>query len=107
MSIKHHHRFKLESPLRDMKCGVNGQPFQQEFRPEYFTADWTNGLLVQVMIWGPRLLDNGSLGERLLDHRWKTTLAAAPLKLNDLPPSVARQIREYEESGSHRLPKAK
>ncbi len=107
MNIKHHKEFQLQEPLRDMKCGVNGEPFQQEFRPTHFTADWTNGSLVQVMIWGPRVLDDGSLGERLLDHRWKTSLAKAPVDLKDLPPSIARQIRGYEDSGTHRLPKAK
>ena len=90
-----------------MKCGVNGVLYQQEFRPTHFTADWTNGLLVQVMIWGPRILDDGSLGQRLLDHRWKTPPGEAPLHLKPLPPSIARQIRGYEESGTHRLPKAK
>jgi hypothetical protein len=99
--VKHHHRFELESPLMDMKCGVNGEPFQQEFHPTYFTADWTDGLLVQVRIWGPRILDDGSFGERLLDHRWKTSLANAPLVLSGIPPVVARQLRAYEESGAH------
>lgn len=87
-----------------MKCGVNGEAFQQEFRPTHFTADWTDGLLVQVRIWGPRILDDGSFGERLLDHRWKTTLANAPLVLSELPSSVARQIRAYEESGAQLTP---
>lgn len=103
MRVKHHKKFNLETPLRDMKCGVNGKPFQQEFRPTHFTADWSDGLLLQVMIWGPRVLDDGSFGERELDHRWKTTLAKAPLSLSELPPSVASQIRKYEESGQHRI----
>ncbi len=101
MRVKHHKKFHLETPLRDMKCGVNGEPYQQEFRPTHFTADWSDGKLVQVRIWGPRILDDGSFGERLLDHRWKTNLAQAPLKLSELPSSVAAQLREYEASGQH------
>jgi hypothetical protein len=56
---------------------------------------------------GPRVLDDGSIGERLLDHRWKTALANAPLRYDDLPPSIARQLRGYEETGNHRTAKAK
>ncbi len=102
MRIKHHTRFDLDIPLRDMKCGVNGEQFQQYFRPTHVTADWTDGKLVQLRIWGPRILDDGSYGERLLDHRWKTTIAKAPLDLRSVPSSVVSQIRAYEESGLHR-----
>ena len=101
MRIKHHQRFYLETPLRDMKCGVNDEAFQQYFRPTHITADWVDGNLVQVRIWGPRVLDDASLGERLLDYRWKTTIAKAPLDLRGVPSSVVRLIRAYQETGRH------
>lgn len=63
-------RFDLEPRLLpDMACGVNGEPFTQEFRPTHVTAEWRAGEPVEVLAWGPRLLQDGSLGKRLLDHR--------------------------------------
>jgi hypothetical protein len=88
----HHHRFELDTPLPDMTCGNNGVPFQQVFRPTYFTAEWTNGSLSEVRIWGPRVLKDGGLGSRLLDHCWNRR----PVSLDLIPESVADQIRSYE-----------
>jgi hypothetical protein len=88
----HHNRFELDTPLPDMTCGNNGMPFQQMFRPTYFTAEWTNGALSEVRIWGPRVLKDGGLGSRLLDHCWNRR----PVSLDSLPKSVADQIRSYE-----------
>jgi exodeoxyribonuclease-3 len=88
----HQHRFELDTPLPDMTCGNNGVPFQQVFRPTYFTAEWTNGALSEVRIWGPRVLKDGGLGSRLLDHCWNRR----PVSLDSLPESVADQIRSYE-----------
>ena len=87
-----HHRFELDTPLPDMTCGNNGVPFQQMFRPTHFTAEWTNGALSEVRIWGPRVLKDGGLGSRLLDHCWNQR----PVSLDALPKSVAYQIRSYE-----------
>jgi hypothetical protein len=43
---------------------------------------------------GPRVLEDGSLGKRELDHQWKKT-AASPVKYADLPRSVASQLLSY------------
>jgi hypothetical protein len=82
--------------LPDMHCGVNGQPFVQEFRPTHFTARWTDNVLVEVRIWGPRLLQDGSLGKRELDHRWKSSRAAGGVNYAELPKLVAEQLIAYE-----------
>lgn len=81
--------------LPDMTCGVNGQNFVQQFRPTYITADWTGGVLNEVRIWGPRLLQDGALGKRELDHRWKKNAAAGGVKPADLPAPVAALLRPY------------
>ena len=89
-------RFDLApGSLSDMTCGNNGQVFVQQFRPTYFTAEWAGGVLKEVRIWGPRLLQDGSLGKRELDHRWKGDAAAGGVKYSDLPPSVAARLRSY------------
>lgn len=86
-------RFAIEpGSLPDMRCGVNGEPFVQVFRPTYFTARWARGVLVEVRIWGPRVLQDGSLGKRELDHRWKSSRATG-IDYADLPPSVAVRLR--------------
>lgn len=77
-----------------MLCGVNGQGFVQEFRPTYFTAEWSGNVLKEVRIWGPRVLKDGSLGKRELDHRWKGG-ATGSVNLDDLPVAVAEQLRSY------------
>ena len=89
------HRFELDPPLPDMTCGNNGVQFQQVFRPTYFTAEWSSGSLSEVRIWGPRVLKDGSLGSRLLDHCWNRR----PVDLDALPEHVANQIRSFESSG--------
>jgi exodeoxyribonuclease-3 len=43
----------------------------------------------------PRLLQDGSLGKRELDHRWKGDAAAGGVKYSDLPPSVVARLRSY------------
>ncbi|MDV3135333.1 hypothetical protein [Mycobacterium sp. 29Ha] len=87
-------RFQLEpGSLPDMLCGVNGEGFVQEFRPTSFTAEWAGGVLVEVRIWGPRVLQNGSLGKRDLDHRWKKAKTAGGIDIADLPPLVADRLR--------------
>lgn len=92
----HSKRFPINSgTLTDMTCGVNGENFIQRFRPTHFTADWRDGQLRQVRIWGPRVLDDGSLGKRELDHRWKETPARGPIRFSDLPPEIANQLRDY------------
>lgn len=87
-------RFPIEpGTLPDMPCGVNGEPFVQVFRPTYFTAEWSGDVLVEVRIWGPRVLQDGSLGKRELDHRWKAPLAAGGIDSADLPLAVADRLR--------------
>jgi exonuclease III len=89
-------RFDLAAgSLSDMTCGVNGRTFVQQFRPTYFTAEWASGVLKEVRIWGPRLLQDGSLGKRELDHRWKADAAGGEVKYSNLPPSVAARLRSY------------
>lgn len=98
---KHHQRFPLKyGELRDMRCGAvtdeaKGIQRVRDFRPTYFTADWTDGVLVQVRVWGPQLLDDGAEGERDLDYRWKNTRDTGPVKYRDLPWVVAERLREY------------
>lgn len=87
-------RFPIEpGAVADMPCGHNGQPFTQVFRPAYFTAQWDDGVLVEVRIWGPRVLRDGSLGRRELDHRWRTSRAAGGVTVTHLPSAVAEQLR--------------
>lgn len=93
-------RFPLEpGSVPDMLCGVNGQGFVQSFRPTSFTAEWTGGVLTEVRIWGPRVLRDGSLGKRELDHRWKRPYAAGGVEIGDLPPLVADRLRSLPQIG--------
>ena len=54
---------------------VTGAKHVQQFRRTYFTAEWTDSVLVEVRVWGPRVLRDGSLGERELDYRSKNARA--------------------------------
>jgi exonuclease III len=86
-------RFDLApGELPDMTCGINGQPAVQDFRPSYVTARRSGGVFVEVRIWGPRVLQDGSLGQRELDHVWKATLAAGGVDLGALPARVADRL---------------
>ena len=82
-----------DGALPDMLCGVNGEGFAQEFRPTSFTAEWVDGVLVEVRIWGPRVLKDGSLGRRELDHRWKVARALGGVDIGVLPTIVSDEIR--------------
>ncbi|WP_239645550.1 endonuclease/exonuclease/phosphatase family protein [Mycobacterium sp. UM_CSW] len=81
--------------LCDMKCGLNGEGFVQDFRPTYVTAEWAGSVLKEVQIWGPRILRDGSLGKRILDHQWRRPVADGGVKYSELPPSVAAQLRSH------------
>jgi exonuclease III len=81
--------------LPDMACGVNGQAFVQQLRPTYVTAEWVSGVLKEVRIWGPRVLRDGSLGKRELDHVWKRAVAEGGVNFRDLPPAVAAQLQSH------------
>lgn len=104
MKATHHARFDIEpGGLQDMTCGVctdrvTGVNRMQEFRPTYFTAEWTDGVLVEVRFWGPRLLQDGSLGKRELDYFWKKTRATGPVKYTDLPRSVASLLLSWRST---------
>lgn len=93
-----------------MRCGAvtdeaKGIQRVRDFRPTYFTADWTDGVLVQVRVWGPQLLDDGSEGERDLDYRWRNTRDLGPVKYSDLPRIVSERLLEYNaENGFTILP---
>jgi exodeoxyribonuclease-3 len=82
-----------------MKCGActdeaKGIQRARDFRPSHFTADWTDGVLVQVRVWGPQLLADGSEGDRDLDYRWRNTRDSGPVKYRDLPRVVADRLLE-------------
>ena len=66
MGTSVHASILAHGSLADMTCGLNGKKFVQQFRPTYFTAGWAGGVLEEVRIWGPRLLQDGSLGKREL-----------------------------------------
>lgn len=76
-----------------MACGLNGKAFVQWFRPTYVTAEWAGGVLKEIRIWGPRLLQDGSLGKRLLDHQWKRSVADGGVAYSELPALVAHELR--------------
>ncbi|KHO26833.1 hypothetical protein QQ44_04485 [Mycolicibacterium setense] len=50
---------------------------------------------MQVRVWGPQLLDDGSEGERDLDYRWRNTRDLGPVKYRDLPRVVAERLMDY------------
>jgi exodeoxyribonuclease-3 len=81
--------------LPDMTCGRNGQEFTQNFRPTHVTAEWVRGILKQVQVWGPRLLQDGSLGKRELDHQWTRPVAEGGVKYSDLPLAVSALLASY------------
>ncbi|MGV0734466.1 hypothetical protein [Mycolicibacter sinensis] len=86
-------RFDLAAgELGDMICGNDGKNLTQAFRPSYFTAMWSNGRLVEVRIWGPRVLQDGSTGVRMLDHCWRKP----PIDSTDLPAAVAHRLEGYD-----------
>lgn len=101
MKDKHHQRFPLKyGELRDMRCGavtdeLKGIRRVRDFRPTYFTADWTDGVLVQVRVWGPQLLADGAEGQRDLDYRWRKTRETGPVRYRDLPGIIAERLMEY------------
>jgi exodeoxyribonuclease-3 len=58
-------------------------------------------VLKEVRIWGPRVLQDGSLGKRELDHRWKRTVTVGGINVDDLPAVVVRQLCSYASEASH------
>ena len=92
----HRERFELApGELDDLLCGNNGDNFTQHFRPSHFTADWSDGGLVEVRIWGPRVLQNGSTGIRMLDHCWRKSRSGGPIDIDQLPSAVALRLRAF------------
>ncbi len=106
--IKHHARFDLDIPLRDMKCGVNGEQSQQYFRATHVTADWTpiksrKGVLMRwTTVWreaskeaevAARVIPKSDCGE---EHRSKASFRLIPAGVpeflsepcGNLPPDV-------------------
>jgi hypothetical protein len=98
VSEKHNQRFPIEpGTLGVMTCGVNGENRVQQFRPTHVTAVWSDGVLVDARVWGPQILDDGSVGERLIDHRWRKT-RTDHVKYPDLPRPVARKLLTYSRA---------
>lgn len=66
------HRIQLaEGQLPDMACGVNGVAQVTWFRPTHIDVEFDAKGVVETRIYGPQLKRDGSLGEKLLDHRWR------------------------------------
>ncbi|MFL0176911.1 hypothetical protein [Mycobacterium sp. SMC-13] len=66
------HRIELaDGQLPDMACGVNGVAQQKWFRPTHIDVEFDPHGVVETRIYGPQVKQNGSLGERELDHRWR------------------------------------
>ena len=66
------HRIQLaEGQLPDMACGVNGVAQATWFRPSHIDVEFDAKGVVETRIYGPQVKQDGSLGERLLDHRWR------------------------------------
>jgi hypothetical protein len=53
-----------------MACGVNGVAQATWFRPTHIDVEFDTKGVVETRIYGLRVKQDGSLGERLLDHRW-------------------------------------
>lgn len=70
--------------------------FEQVFRASYVTAQRPGGVFTEVRIWGPRVLKNGGLGNRSLDHVWEATIAAGGIDLGALPTRLAEQLRTLD-----------
>ena len=91
-------RFPLPSgSFPEMVCGVNGVNLTHAFRPSYFTAKWTKDgtALIEVAIWGPQVLSDGSLGKRMLDHCWRVPASQGGVNLADLHPAIAQVLTDY------------
>ncbi len=91
-------RFPLPTgSFPEMVCGVNGVNLTHSFRPEYFTAKWTKDgtALIEVAIWGPQVLADGTLGKRVLDHCWRAPASVGGVNLADIHPAIAKVVREY------------
>ena len=66
------HRIELsEGQLPDMACGLNGVAQQMRFRPTHIDVEFDPTGVVETRIYGPQIKQDGSLGKRELDHRWR------------------------------------
>lgn len=66
------HRIELtDGQLPDMACGVNGVARQTWFRPTHIDVEFDPQGVVETRIYGLQVKQDGSLGERELDHRWR------------------------------------
>jgi exodeoxyribonuclease-3 len=66
------HRIELtDGQLPDMACGVNGVAQQMWFRPTHIDVEFDPKGLVETRIYGLQIKQDGSLGARELDHRWR------------------------------------
>lgn len=66
------HRIELaDGQLPDMACGVNGVAQQSWLRPSHIDVEFDAKGVVETRIYGPQIRQDGSVGERELDHRWR------------------------------------
>lgn len=66
------HRIELaEDQLPDMACGVNGVAQATWFRPTHIDVEFDPKGVVETRIYGLQIKQDGSLGQRELDHRWR------------------------------------
>lgn len=97
----HQARFEIKpGGLPDMLCGnwndvAKGVKRAQTLRPTYFTAQWSDGALKEARVWGPRVLNDGSLGQRELDYCWMKARDTHPIEYTDLPSPIANLLRSY------------
>lgn len=66
------HRVELTGgQLPDMACGANGVANQMWFRPTHIDVEFDPKGVVETRIYGLHVKQDGSLGDRELDHRWR------------------------------------
>lgn len=60
-----------ENQLPDMACGVNGVAQETWLRPTHIDVKFDLKGVVETRIYGLQIKQDGSLGQRELDHRWR------------------------------------
>lgn len=61
----------VQGQLPDMACGVNGVAQATWFRPTHIDVEFDRKGVVETRIYGVQIKQDGSLGQRELDHRWR------------------------------------
>jgi 5-methylcytosine-specific restriction enzyme A len=100
MAQVHSGEFWLNEPWDVMKCGgvtdaAGGVSRSLSFRPTYFTAKWGSaGVLQEVKLRGPQVVEGGSDGERELAFHWHN-MKDRPLEYADLPAGITDVLLPY------------